>query len=82
MRTSGMQRDEVLKHHRYWRSLNGVPVRSLKRRPHARQLNLRYPSVVRRFRVVVAVERQCGQCIGVSSSHRGRGYATDTSPEI
>ena len=40
------------------------------------------PSAVRSLPVVGVFERQRGQCIGVSSSRRERGHATDTSPEI
>ena len=48
----------------YWRSLNGVPVRSLKILRHSPQANVRYPRELRRPRRLVASEPQCGQSTG------------------
>ena len=55
----------------YWRSLKGVPVRSLKRRRQAWQRNRREPSAVRPLRLVVAVDAQSGQASSVPSPFRG-----------
>ena len=66
----------------YWRALNGVPVRSLQILRQARRAKVWKPSELRQVRRVVAVESQCGQLTAVSSSLRGRGYATPVSPEI
>ena len=66
----------------YCRSFNGVPDRSLTRRPQDRQRNRREPSDVGPCRLVVAGDSQCGQVMRSSSSFRRRDDATQVSPEI
>src|SRR6266542_4158524 len=57
-----------------WRSLKGVRVRSLKRRPQERQVKHAYPRAVRCRRSLIAVDEQCGHVMEISSSARGQGY--------
>ena len=48
----------------YRRSLNGVPVRSLKILRQARHAEVRQPSEVRRRRGLPSLESQCGHVTG------------------
>ena len=65
-----------------WRSVNGVPVRSLHRRRQARQRNRRESSAVRLFRFVVAVAVQSGHASSVPSPFRGCGSPRPASPDF
>ena len=64
------------------RSFNGVPDRSVKRRPPDRQRNRREPSDGGPCRVGVAGASQCGQIMRSAASFRRRGSAPQVSPEI